>query len=499
MKLSELFSIDPHLIGDKRIDHIVTNLCVDSRSLVKGSVFIAIRGNRFDSHQFLPSVCLDPHCIAVVVEDKTGIPVDYSGVVVCVKNTRLEWAILSCRFWGEPSKNMHCVGITGTNGKTTVSYMVEFIFRRYGLRTGVIGTIDQHFEEKVWKTNLTTPDPMSLQKRLSEFRDLGAEALVMEVSSHALDQYRVDGIEFDTVAFTNLSQDHLDYHLNLEDYFAVKSRLFTDFVLQSQKPKITTIVNRDDFFGKKIVPAKKARQWSCGKSGDFSYVLISEEFTETHFKVNTPEGSGEIRLSFPGEFNVQNAVLALSIAQSAGIPLGVSIEALNSFTGVKGRLERVLVDKKSIDVFVDFAHTPDGLKKVLSLFRNLKDKNKRQGNIICVFGCGGNRDKGKRKDMGHIASQYSDQVWVTSDNPRDEEPLSIINEIISGLSKKDLDSFVHIEVDRKKAIESALDSSDQGDVVLIVGKGHENTQEIKKVKISFSDVDVVKGWDRYVS
>lgn len=491
MKLDHLFATIPgvskiHLPSDMDLQGIYN----DARKVTPSSLFVAIRGSKLDGHSFI-SDAIKNGAQALVVEDPASVPQDFKGFVLQVPNSREALDVLASRFYHDPGQELFCVGVTGTNGKTSVTYMTEAILNYGNIPTGVIGTVNHHLGEKVWPSEMTTPDPIFLQKRLREFRSEGAMAVAMEVSSHALDQKRVDSVPFNTVIFTNLTRDHLDYHLTMENYFEAKQKLFTDLLWKTEKRPRFAIVNTADKYGRRLKVAGPAILWTYGaKDSDLRYEIIKMDFAVTHFKVFTPSGNGEIQLPMSGVHNVMNALAALGAGLSAGLPLSICIAALNKFTGVPGRLQSV-PNTKDLSVFVDYAHSPDALENVLTALNKVREDLKSTAKIWTLFGCGGDRDKGKRALMAQMALKYSDQVVITSDNPRTEEPQAIINDILVGVGGADKAKTTVI-VDRKEAIHDMIKKAMIGDVILIAGKGHEDYQIIGQQKFPFSDVKVAE-------
>lgn len=470
----------------------VASLCFDSRKLVKNSVFFAIKGGKSDGHQYL-KLAADAGACALVVEDVKLIPENYEGAIAVVPSVRKALNELAAVFVGEPAKKLFCIGVTGTNGKTTTTYMTEAIFNQAKRYAGVIGTINHHYRDQVWPTEMTTPDPVQFQERLAQFLKLGAKAVALEVSSHALTQSRVDEVPFDVAIYTNLSRDHLDYHRDMDDYFDAKHKLFRDLLSSSSKPHPTAIINAEDEFAKKIVVGPQVRKWTYGGSAtaDLSYKILSQGFDGTRFELTTPVGSQEIQLPMVGLHNVANACGAIGAALAAGIDLKTCAEALANLPGVSGRLEAVS-NTKGVHVFVDYAHTDDALSTVLHYLNDIRSQGRLQNKLITVFGCGGDRDKGKRPLMAKAALKSSDLVVLTSDNPRTEDPQAILDDAMAGVpnAREGVDLFR--EVDRRKGIAKALELAKPGDVVLIAGKGHEDYQIIGTTKYPFSDVEVVK-------
>lgn len=491
MNLNHLFSILPGVSEKIRPSEVeVTGIFNDARLVIPNSIFFAIPGVKNDGHQFIPDA-VARGAIALVVQDTSLVPATYQGTVVVVARTREALDLVASRFYHNPGQELFCVGVTGTNGKTSVTYMAEAVLNAGRIPTGVIGTVNHHLGEKVWPSEMTTPDPIFLQKRLREFRSAGAMAVAMEVSSHALEQNRVDSVPFNTVVFTNLTRDHLDYHGTMDKYFEAKQKLFTDLLWRTDKQPCFAIVNIADKYGRRLRVAEPATLWTYGTDdSDLQYKIIKMDFALTHFKVRTPFGDGEVRLPMSGLHNVQNAVAALGVGLSAGMPLELCISALDKFSGVPGRLQS-LSTAKDISVFVDYAHSPDALENVLRALTSVRESLKSTARIWTIFGCGGDRDKGKRPLMAQMALRFSDEVIITSDNPRTEEPQAIIQDILAGVTGADK-SKTTVIVDRKEAILQTIQRAKSGDVVLIAGKGHEDYQIIGSEKIPFSDFKIAE-------
>ena len=417
-----------------------------------------------------------------MVENEDDIPSSFKGSVYKTTSTKKLRSQLLNQYYNFPSEKMFCIGITGTNGKTTVSYMIEKILSGEGWNTGVIGTIDHHLNGKTWPSRLTTPNAVELYERLNHFHLLSAQAVVMEVSSIGLDQHRVDGVHFNLAVFTNFTQDHLDYHGDMKSYFRAKTKFFE--IIKESSSHCTAVLNTDDEYiynYSKKIPCPFV---SYGKSGkNFSYEILHEDLDGS--QCNMFHNGKKIPMHLPliGPHNVSNAMSATASAVTAGFSFEKSIKHLESFQGVPGRLERIYPSY----VFVDYAHTPHALKKTLQSLRRVRKENQK---IIVVFGCGGGRDQGKRKDMGSIANTYADFVVVTSDNPRDEDPEKIVQDILKGIPKTDSRIFVYM--DRKEAIQKGLEMAQSQDIVLIAGKGHENKQIIDEKEIEFNDAKICK-------
>lgn len=490
MKLQHLFAVFPGIREHAFAHHEISGIFSDARQVTPDGVFVALRGTQVDGHRFIPDA-IHAGAIALVLEDRSQVPSDFAGVVLVVPRSREILDILAARFYLYPGQELFCVGVTGTNGKTSVTYMVEHIFNRARIPTGVIGTINHHLGEKVWPSAMTTPDPVALQRRLREFRDGGAEAVAMEVSSHALDQHRVDSVPFNTVIFTNLTRDHLDYHASMDDYFQAKQRLFTDLMWRSVKRPTFAIVNTDDKYGRRLKIADPAILWTYGsKQADLRFEIQKMDFALTQFQLSTPAGESEVILPMSGAHNVMNAVAAIGAGLSAGIPLANCVLAIKLFPGVPGRLQAV-PHRQNFTVLVDYAHSPDALENVLSALQQVRAELKSSAKIWVLFGCGGDRDKGKRPLMAQAALKHADRVMVTSDNPRTEDPQMIVDEILTGVPSSER-SRVQVQVDRREALREMLAQVQTGDVVLIAGKGHEDYQIIGTQKFPFSDYEVAQ-------
>jgi UDP-N-acetylmuramoyl-L-alanyl-D-glutamate--2,6-diaminopimelate ligase len=484
-------------------DGVIGKLTTDSRYVKAGDCFIAIQGAKGDGHSFIPQLAgLQPFLI--IVEKKIPVPPDYRGLIIQVTSTRKAWAALAAQWSGHPSRELLMIGVTGTNGKTSTTYIIEHLLRSRGYDCGVIGTIDHHLGGHVWPAGNTTPGPSELQARLGEMKERGAQAVVMEVSSHALDQRRVDGVDFDAVIFTNLSRDHLDYHKDMKEYFAAKQLLFCEKLWASSKLQPTAVVNVRDEAGRRLRVSSRADlitysevASSAGLNADWAYRIEKADFDGIELSLFHKGKVSPLRIPLVGNHQVENALgayLAVSsvLAKKFGRAIGPSQfgDLMRDFRGVPGRLEKI-PNKKGIHVFVDYAHSPDALENVLVSLQRIRTQSGSGGRIITVFGCGGDRDQGKRPMMAAVAEQFSDSVVITSDNPRTENPDFILDQIFAGFSEAFRKS-VQRQRDRKLALQEALASASAGDVVVIAGKGHEDYQEIHGVKHPFKDQDVVK-------
>lgn len=465
-------------ICDNGKDVEVKGLSVDSRTVKSGDLFICLSGGKTDSHEFAIEA-VEKGTVAIIAEKATGCAVE-----IIVSDTRKALSRLSARFFGDPSKNMQIVGVTGTNGKTTTSHMLANIMRFAGKKVGVIGTLGVFYDGKEFPCELTTPDPIPLQKTLSEMLEKGIEYVVMEVSAHALYYYKTEGIYFSACIFTNLTQDHLDFFSSMEEYKKAKLRLFEESRCS------VAIVNTDDAVGKEIYRNRLAENknlktvsYGLDSPSDSFAVVTNESLNGCGFLLNVNDELAKISLKTCGRYNVLNALAAATCAIHLGFSMEEVALGLNGIGVIKGRLERIARHQGGT-VFVDFAHTPDGLEKSL---KSLKKYCK--GRLICVFGCGGNRDSSKRSLMGKCASSIADFCVITSDNPRYENPEKIIEEIEKGFIGGS-SAYVSI-TNRKAAIVYALGCLTDGDVLLVAGKGAEDYQEIAGIKYPYNDKNFI--------
>lgn len=492
MKLSELLLGIPDISQTHGgLDPVVAGLSDDARKIQLGYLFVAVRGASSDGHQYIPNAIFGGAAV-LVVENRSKVPADFNGIVLEAKDSRSVLLELCNRWFDSPAKKLKMFGVTGTNGKTSITYLLEHVLNQLRFPTGVIGTIDHHLGKTVWPSELTTPGPLDLAKRLSEMRQAGADAIAMEVSSHALDQRRVGFIDFDVAIFTNLTRDHLDYHKDMRSYFQAKEKLFWKMLDVSKKDKKSAIINVDDSWGRKIKISSEARCLTYGTAefADFRFVVKKLDFDKTHFELFYDDQSWAVEFPMMGLHNVYNAVAVIAAVSSAGFRVDDILIALQTFSGVPGRLQLVK-NSKGVNAFVDYAHTPDALENVLTSISKIRSAESHV-RIITVFGCGGDRDKGKRPLMAKVAEKFSDQVIVTSDNPRTEDPFSILRDITEGFSDGSRTAKVHLEIDRRTAIQKSLKMANPGDVVLVAGKGHENYQIIGNEKIPFDDVLIIK-------
>ena len=450
----------------------ISGLAYDSGRVGPGSMFFCVPGQTRDGHDFGPAA-VEAGAAALVVERPLGL----DATEVRVADARAAMAPLAARFWGDPTAELALAGITGTNGKTTTAFLLREILTAAGRQCGLLGTVKQvvgGVEEEVVRT---TPEAIDLQQTFDRMLESGDRACVMEVSSHALALHRADAIHFDVAVFTNLSQDHLDFHSDMEDYFAAKRLLF------EAGPK-ASVVNADDPYGARLAAEIDCFTFSSeGAGADFRARDVELTAGGASFVLEGPDGSADVQTRLPGAFNVSNSLAALAAAHALGVDAATATEALSAAAGVPGRFEPI-EEGQPFSVLVDYAHTPEALENVLRAARPLTE-----GRLICVFGAGGDRDRDKRPRMGSIAAELSDLAIVTSDNPRSEDPDAIIAEIVKGIETGD---FL-VEADRTAAIELSVREAGQGDTVLIAGKGHEQGQEFEGGrKIPFDDREVAR-------
>ena len=450
----------------------VEDVTHESTRVTTGVVFVAIRGSRFDGHEFVTAAA-EAGAAGVCVE--TPIDVDVPQIVV--DDTRAAIGPMASAVHGHPSRSLRVVGVTGTNGKTTVTHYVDSIVRSAGIASGLIGTVESRSGETSYDTVRTTPEASRLQRVLADMNSSGAEVVSMEVSSHALEMGRVRGTRFAVAAFTNLSQDHLDFHGTMAAYEAAKRSMFLDYEVEA------AVVNVDDPVGIQIAEGFQGSLTTVGADGDVRAEDIVSSLSGSTFELSTPAGNARVSSPVLGGFNVDNLLLAIACCIQLDVPFQDVIAGTANLDAVPGRFELVSGDE-GFAVFVDYAHTPEGIRSAIEVARGATG-----GNVIAVVGAGGNRDREKRPQMG-VAAATADFAVITSDNPRDEEPGEIIAEVVEGLAA-DAPAFVVVE-DRRSAIATALEMANDGDVVLILGKGHETGQEIAGSVIPFDDRAVAR-------
>lgn len=469
-------------------DHIeIKHLTSDSREVTAGSLFVAMSGARVDGHDFLAEA-VRKGAVALVVEEGRVLSLPPQVTVIYVKDTRRALAMLADRFYGSPARKLTIVGVTGTNGKTTTTSLIHTILQASGYRTGLVGTIETVIGEEHLPAKNTTPESIELARIFKKMVDQKVTHCVMEVSSHALSMGRVRGIPFAQAIFTNLTQDHLDYHGSMEAYAAAKGLLFSQLGNAYDTPIRPAILNADDphadYFAS--VTAQPVITYGIDQKADVRAVDVKVSEEGTCFTLELWDGRLiPAQISLMGRFNLYNALAALTSAFFLGIPFEQGLEAIAQISGINGRFERVQAGQ-DFTVIVDYAHTPDGLKNVLSTIRQLA-----KGKILCVVGAGGDRDRGKRPKMAKVAESYSDYLILTSDNPRREDPLAILRDMEEGLTK-DHPCRTEIIPDRREAIERAVSLAKPGDILLIAGKGHETYQILGTEVIHFDDREVAK-------
>jgi UDP-N-acetylmuramoyl-L-alanyl-D-glutamate--2,6-diaminopimelate ligase len=457
----------------------ITHLAYDSRQATPGTLFFCIPGFTADGHDFA-RYAVQAGATAVVVE--RPLELEAHVVQVEVGDARAAMAHAAVRFYGDPTADLRVAGVTGTNGKTTTAFLIRHILEHQGIQTGLLGTVKRIVGGVDEPVERTTPEAFELQGTFRRMVDGGDRACAMEVSSHALSLNRVDGIRFAVGAFTNLTQDHLDFHRDMEDYFLAKRRLFTGDRAER------SVINIDDPYGDRLAAEFEAITFSASgdERADLRALDLSFDAAGSRFRLVGPDGEFDATVPLPGRFNVENALCATGVAVALGVELADALAALADAERVPGRFEPV-DEGQPFTVLVDYAHTPDSLENVLASARQIT----RDGRLICVFGCGGDRDRDKRPQMGAIAAALSDVAVVTSDNPRSEEPAAIVAEIREGMP--DGGAEIEVEVDREVAIELAVGLARAGDTVVIAGKGHEQGQEFEHGrKIPFDDREVAR-------
>ena len=461
MKLRELLKDIPVLECTADLETEITVICYDSRKAEPGCLFVAVTGFAADGNRFIP-MALEKGAAAVVTAKKPEQDIPY----ILVESDRLALAMLGCNFYGHPAKSMTMIGVTGTNGKTSSTLLLKQVLEKtLGARVGLIGTMANMIGEKTIPTERTTPESLDLQALFARMRDCGCTHVIMEVSSHAITLERIGGVHFDVAAFTNLTEDHLDFHKTMDAYCDAKAELF--------RRCDRAVINADDSYAGRILAAAACPVLTTSvttKEG------LHAENVELHaegisFTAVYGEERASVKLPIPGRFTVYNALTVLGVACQLGISLSDCAEALKTAKGVKGRVEVVPTPGTPYSVLVDYAHTPDGLENVLRSVRDFC-----RGRLICVFGCGGDRDPLKRPIMGRIGVELSDIAVITSDNPRTEPPMAIIEDILKGVNQEN-GEYIVIE-DRRRAIRYAMDIAEKNDIIVLAGKGHETYQDI---------------------
>lgn len=478
-ELASLFTVS-RTIGDGHVD--VRGIQFDSREVKQGDLFLCVRGLAVDGHDYAAKA-VEAGAAALVVEQP--LPLDIPMLVV--KDVRGAMPVIANHFYGYPSRSMKIIGITGTNGKTTSTYIIEKILGDRAYRTGLMGTVETKIGTEVHPANRTTQESLDMQRNLARMRDVGTEYCIMEVSSHALDLGRVKSTRFRTALFTNLTQDHLDYHKTMEEYRAAKGLLFSRLGnggVEQPEERSYAVLNADDpasvFYAKEA--AVEVITYGIDHPADVAASNIRITSKGTTFRLTTYLGEADISLKLVGKFNVYNTLGAVAVCLLEGVSLEQVKQSLEELLPVGGRMEAVDAGQ-DFQVLVDYAHTPDGLENALAAVKEVA-----AGRVITVFGCGGDRDRTKRPIMGRIAAEYSDYVFATSDNPRTEDPDAILQDIEPGIKEAGLGSNRYeMIVDRRTAIQKAIEMASSNDVVLIAGKGHETYQLIKGATHHFDD------------
>ncbi|MFZ1155485.1 MAG: UDP-N-acetylmuramoyl-L-alanyl-D-glutamate--2,6-diaminopimelate ligase [Solirubrobacteraceae bacterium] len=462
----------------------ITGLAYDSRRVEAGALFFCVAGYEQDGHDFA-AAAVAAGAVALVVER----PLNLGVPELLVESSRASMGPLAARFYGEPTSELRVIGVTGTNGKTTTAHLVRALLEATGERCGLLGTVESQVAGSRRPATRTTPEAIDLQADFRAMLDGGERSCVMEVSSHALALGRTDGVSFAAALFTNLTQDHLDFHNTMEDYFQAKRLLFAA-PAGGAAPRVA-VVNLDDPYGRRLAAElEHVVTFAIDTDADYRAHDVQIDLDGSRLELRTPAGARTLSLPLPGRFNVSNALAALAVTHSLGGDLEPLVAALERGVRVPGRVEPV-DEGQGFAVLVDYAHTPDSLQRVLSTAHEVG-----RGRVICVFGAGGDRDRGKRPLMGEIGARLADVLLVTSDNPRSEDPEEIIAEIMAGASSAPRPAGappVSAEVDRRAAIERAIGLAERGDVLVIAGKGHEQGQELAGgVKVPFDDVTVAR-------
>jgi UDP-N-acetylmuramoyl-L-alanyl-D-glutamate--2,6-diaminopimelate ligase len=479
MQLRQLIqSLATHEV-EGTLDRAVTGLAYDSRRVQPGVVFFALPGQFTDGHQFIDNA-IDRGAVAVVCERNGFSPARATKIVV--PDAREALARAATAYYGQPSAALKVIGVTGTNGKTTVAFMVKAILEAAGMPTGLLGTIRYEIGDRMIPAARTTPEALEIQQMLAQMVKAGCQSCVMEVSSHALDQRRTVGVEFDVAIFTNLTQDHLDYHGTMDGYFAAKMKLFT--ALQHGVKRAAAVINIDDAYGERVdqqTDVAVKLTYGLGESARLRATGIQLLRDRTLFQAEFEGRTLDCELPLIGRHNIYNALAAIGAGLSLNIDARVLKRALKNLPPVPGRLERVST-VESFNVFVDYAHTDDALEQVLRTLREVTT-----GRLLLTFGCGGSRDTTKRAKMGAVAARLADVTIITSDNPRRESPEAIARQIEAGYREVRAADGCELELDRRRAIEEILEQAGPGDTVLIAGKGHETYQEFEDTVVPFDD------------
>jgi UDP-N-acetylmuramoyl-L-alanyl-D-glutamate--2,6-diaminopimelate ligase len=478
MRLQELIKELPAMQVDGPLDREVAGLTYDSRRVTPGMVFVAISGQNVDGHDFITSA-IDRGATGIICE-RNGFP-SARATKIKVTDAREALARAAAAYYQHPSTKLKVLGVTGTNGKTTVAFMVKEILEAAGMNTGLIGTVRYEIGDRVIPAHRTTPEALDIQQMMAQMVRADCQACVMEVSSHALEQKRVCGVEFDVAIFTNLTQDHLDFHGSMERYFAAKQKLFSG--LRGGGKQGVAVINMDDEYGRRLCRESDlavSLTYGINWSAALRAARVQLERHETRFVVEGLDQAVSCCLPVIGRHNVYNALAAMGAGQALKVDPAAMQKALGALPQVPGRLESVEAGQP-FGVFVDYAHTEDALRNVLTTLREVTS-----GRVLLAFGCGGNRDMGKRPKMGKVAGEFADVIIITSDNPRKESPATIAQQIEEGYREVRQHDY-RIELDRQRAIDEIIQEARAGDTVLIAGKGHETYQEFEDTVVPFDD------------
>ena len=476
MKLRDLVERVEPVATAGPMDREITSIAYDSRQVTPGTMFVAIPGHNVDGHDFILSA-VGRGATAVLCEKTNLVPP--SASCIRVADTREALSHMAATFYGHPSRKLKMIGVTGTNGKTTTAFMIKHLLETAGIKTGLISTVRYEIGERMIPAHRTTPEALEVQRMLSQMVRDDCAACVMEVSSHALSQSRVADVEFDVAVFTNLTQDHLDYHGSMEEYFISKKKLFHSFC-ERANPGIS-VINVDDAFGRRLaeeIAPEKRFTVGCGETAAIRATDLEPSADETRFRLRTADSHHDCRLSLVGRHNVDNALAAAGVALALKLERSDIVAGFASMPQVPGRLEQLDLGQP-FKVMIDYAHTEDALVRVLQTVRGLTE-----GRLLLTFGCGGNRDTGKRRPMGKAAAEFADHTIITTDNPRRESAAAIAGEIALGFGEA---TNFEIELDRALAIDRLIRMAGKGDVVLIAGKGHESYQEFADTVVPFDD------------
>jgi UDP-N-acetylmuramoyl-L-alanyl-D-glutamate--2,6-diaminopimelate ligase len=472
-----LYKVDlDHIEGNTNV--AIPHMCFDSRQVQKDSLFVAVKGSLSDGHDYI-EMAIEKGALAIICEN---LPADLNEnvVYVQVKNSSRALGVVASNFYDNPSEKIKLVGVTGTNGKTTVATLLHNLFQALGYKAGLLSTVVYKVGSKTIDATHTTPDAIRLNAMLKEMLDEGCKYCFMEVSSHAVDQGRIAGLDFDIALFTNISRDHLDYHNTFDEYIIAKKKFFDGLSSQA-----IAIVNKDDKHGKTMLHHTKAvqRTFALRSTADYKCKIIESQFSGLHLNIN---GQG-VYTKLIGSFNASNLLLTYAAAIELGEDSLQVLTVLSALNAVEGRFQQFKSDA-GVTSIVDYAHTPDALQNVLKTIADIRNGNEK---VICIVGCGGDRDAGKRPLMAQAACQWADQIILTSDNPRSEDPKKIIEDMKSGLNASQMRNVLTVE-DRREAIKLGVALSSEGDILLVAGKGHEKYQEINGERFPFDDMAILK-------